>query len=177
MTHYRLFIEYDLCFGCYACEVACKQENDLPVGPRWIRVKTVGPRWINGELVMDFVPMTCMHCSNAPCMDACPQDAITRREDGVVLISPDLCIGCLACLQVCPFGAPQFNPDRDIVEKCNLCVNRIEKGDLPACVQACPAGAILFGDVNKITEKIRQRRASFLTNKRECFSDDPRIKR
>lgn len=162
MTRYRLFIQYDLCFGCYACEVACKQENGLPVGLSWLSVKQIGPRQINGKLMMDFVPMTCMHCSKPPCMDVCPVEAITKREDGIVLISADLCIGCQACLPACPFGAPQFNTDTDVVEKCNLCMHRIEKGLSPACAQACPAGAIRFGDSHAITEKIRAQKAIFL---------------
>lgn len=159
MGEKRLFIDYTLCFGCYACEIACKQENNLPVGPKWISVKTVGPRKINGKLVMDYIPMTCMHCSNAPCIPACPEDAIIKQDDGIVLISSELCIGCLACLQVCPFGALQFNSERDIVEKCNLCMHRLEKGLKPACVQTCPAEAIYFGNINEIIEKLRQRRA------------------
>ena len=165
MTKNKLFIDYELCFGCYACEVACKQENGLPPGPKWISVKTVGPRKIDGKLVMDFVPLTCMHCGKAPCIDACPEGAINKRDDGIVLISPELCIGCLACLQVCPFSALQFNEERDLVEKCDLCVHRIEHDLKPACVQACPAGAIYFDDANEITEKLRQRRASRLATR------------
>ncbi len=165
MTQNTLFIDYDLCFGCYACEVACKQENDLPVGPKWIRVITVGPKKISGKLIMDFVPMTCTHCQNAPCIDSCPEDALTKREDGIVLLSPELCIGCLACLQVCPFGALQYDDQRNVMGKCNLCLPRLEQGLKPACVQTCPAGAIYFGDINEITEKIRQRRANLLTRK------------
>ena len=161
MTQYRLFIDQELCFGCYACEVACKQENNLPVGPRWIRVITVGPKKVNGKIVMDFVPMTCRHCSNAPCIHACPQDAVTRREDGIVVISPDLCIACLECLSACPFGAPQYNEEREIVEKCNLCLPRLERGLQPSCAQACPAGAIYFGTAAEIAEKVRQRKAEF----------------
>jgi Fe-S-cluster-containing dehydrogenase component len=165
VAQYRLFIDYDLCFGCYACEVACKQENQLPVGPKWISVKTVGPKMAAGKLVMDFIPMTCRHCSNAPCITACPEDAITKRNDGIVLITSELCIGCLACIEVCPFGAPQFNAEREIVEKCHLCHHRLDRGLQPACVQACPAGAISYGDMNGITENLRQRLASRLSNK------------
>ena len=165
MTLNRLFIDYELCFGCYACEAACKQENNLPVGPKRIRVITVGPKRVNGRLSMDFIPMTCRHCSNAPCIHACPQEAIRRREDGVVLISSELCIGCQECLSACPFGAPQFNAERDVMEKCNLCLPRLEKGLIPACVQACPAGALYFGEVNEITEKVRKRKAAFLAKR------------
>jgi Fe-S-cluster-containing dehydrogenase component len=165
MNQNALLVDYDLCFGCHACEVACKQENNLPVGPKWIEVITVGPRKVDGKLVMDFVPMTCMHCIDAPCAAACPVGAITKREDGIVDLSSGLCIGCLACLLVCPFGALQFNPERNTVAKCSLCHHRLEKGLKPACVQACPAGAIYFGDINEITKKTRRRRAPLLATK------------
>lgn len=132
------------------------------MGLKWISVKIVGPKKTDGKLVMQFIPMTCLHCGNAPCIESCPERAITKRHDGIVLISPELCIGCLACLQACPFGAPQFNPDREVVEKCNLCVHRLEKGLKPACVQACQAGAIYFGNISEVTERLRYRRASRL---------------
>lgn len=138
----------------------------MPVGPRWIRVITVGPRKVNGKLRMDFLPMTCRHCSNAPCITACPEEAIGRREDGTVAISAELCIGCLECLSACPFGAPQYNEERGIMEKCNLCLPRLEKGLPPACAQTCPAGAIYFGDAAQITERVRQQKANFLLRKK-----------
>ena len=144
--------------------MACKQENKLPVGPKWISVKTVGSKKTAGKLVMDLIPMTCRHCSDAPCMSTCPEGAITKRNDGIVLIARELCIGCLACIEVCPFGAPQFNAELEIVEKCHLCHHRLDRGLQPACVQACPAGAILYGDMNDITENLRQRRAVRLLN-------------
>lgn len=159
MAQNRLLIDYKLCFGCYACEIACKQENDLPVGPRWIIVKIVGPRKIEGKLTMDFVPLTCMHCDHPPCIEACPVDAITKREDGIVLISSEHCIGCLVCLQACPFGAIQWDSNRNSIGKCNLCLSRIERGLKPACVQACPAGAIQYGEVNAIINQARQTKA------------------
>jgi len=122
---------------------------------------------MNETLVMDFVPMTCMHCTKPPCLDACPVNAITKREDGIVLISSDDCIGCLACLQACPFGAIQVNPILDLAEKCNLCLPRIEKGAPPACVQACPAGAIKFGEIHTMTEELRQQKAILSAARRQ----------
>ena len=118
-----------------------------------------------GKLIMEFVPMTCRHCSNAPCIAACPEDAIYKRDDGIVLISSDLCIGCLACLQACPFSAIQFNEHQKSVNKCTLCHHRLEAGLKPACVQTCPAGAIQYGDINEITEQYRQQRANRIAAK------------
>lgn len=162
MDQYTLMVDHRLCFGCYTCEVACKQENSLPVGPRWIRVITVGPRKIEERLVMDFVPMTCKHCGKPACIEVCPTKAITKNPKGIVLIEENLCNGCKACIEACPFHAPQFNPSKGVVEKCNLCLSRIEKGLKPSCVQHCPAEAIYFGEINQVGEKMRETRALFL---------------
>jgi len=151
MTQYALIFDLKRCIGCYACEVACKQEHNLPVGPRWIRVVKKGPIVVNGQLRMDFVPVTCKHCAIPPCIEACPVNAITKREDGIVTIDPKLCNGCMECIQVCPFGAPQLNPEKKVVEICTLCVERIDKGLKPACVQSCYAKAISFGDINNLS--------------------------
>ena len=149
MSRKALLVDIDLCYGCFACEVACKQEHELPVGPRFIRVHRIGPKKVDGKLVMDFYPMHCMHCAKPACIEACPVDAITQRSDGIVLISGEMCTGCMACIEACPFGAPQFNPASGLVEKCDLCVERVEQGKLPACVHHCPTGAIQFGDPNE----------------------------
>jgi len=160
MTQYALLVDEKRCVGCQTCEVACKQENSLPVGPKWMvvisRIKE-----IDGKLVMSFPHIRCMHCANPPCIPACPTNAVTKRADGIVLIDPELCTGCMACIEACSFGAPQFNPEKNTVEMCTLCVHRIEKGLKPACVQHCPSGALQFGDINDLTELIRERRAQF----------------
>jgi len=159
MTNYSLLIDADLCIGCQACEVACKQENNIPVGPRWIRALPVGPKEVGGELKMSFIVARCRHCADPPCIPVCPTDAITKRTDGIVLINPELCIGCEACIEACPFGSPQLNPRKGIIEKCTLCVHRIDQGLAPACFLACPTGAIDFGDTNTLIESKRERHA------------------
>ena len=159
MKNYSLMVDNEMCIGCQACEIACKQENNLPVGPRWIRALAVGPKEIGGELKMSFAVVRCHHCANPPCMEVCPTDAIEQRADGIVLIKPELCIGCEACIEACPFGAPQLNPEGNIVEKCTLCVHRIDQGLAPACFLACPPGAISFGDTNTIIESKRVKHA------------------
>ena len=105
MDKKALLVDIDLCYGCLACEVACKQEHDLPVGPCWISVQTIGPQKVDGKLKMFFYPMHCMHCSEPACLKACPEDAITKRADGIVLITEDKCTGCpkmLVTSLICP---------------------------------------------------------------------------
>jgi len=159
MVELALFFDIHRCIGCYACEVACKQEKDLPVGPRLIRVYTVGPRQVGEKLCMDNVPVTCKQCGKPSCMYACPQGAISKRSDGVVVINNGLCIGCKACIQACPIGGMQFNHVKKVAVKCDLCIDRVEQGLKPSCVHHCPAEAISFGDVNKLTEKVKERYA------------------
>ncbi|MFC1823661.1 4Fe-4S dicluster domain-containing protein [Thermodesulfobacteriota bacterium] len=150
MTQKNIVVDIKYCIGCWACEMACKQENNVPVGIKWINVIKVGPKMVGDRLMMDFIPMRCRHCSKAPCIEACPEDAITKRSDGIVLIDRESCIGCLNCAEVCPFKAIQFNEQTGTVEKCTLCVHRIDTGLEPACVLACPSKCIHFGAINEI---------------------------
>lgn len=139
-----MFFKKD-CMGCHACEVACKQEHMLGVGPRLVRIIENAP---------DFVPVYCHHCANAPCKKSCPVDAIYRNEKGIVLIDADLCIGCKECMEACPFGAMQFNDDAEVAIKCDLCIQRLENGEAPACSQACATQCILWGDTGQLSEKL-----------------------
>ena len=123
------------CMGCHACEVACKQEHGLGVGPRLVRVLEESP---------DYVPIYCHHCAKAPCKEACPVEAISRNEQGIVLIDNDLCIGCRECLEACPFGAMQYEDNQEIAIKCDLCIQRLADNKRPACMAVCPTGCIYF---------------------------------
>ena len=149
MKKMSLIIFQGDCTGCHACEVACKQEHGLGIGPRLIRVIEKTP---------DFIPIYCHHCAKAPCKDACPVDAITKNEQGIVLIDNELCIGCKACVEACPFGAMQFDEDREIAVKCDLCIDRLKNNEEPACSLACPTNCIFWGDMkNDISYRIEKR--------------------
>lgn len=139
-----MFFKED-CMGCHACEVACKQEHGLGVGPRLVRVIEDAP---------DFTPVYCHHCANAPCLESCPVDAIVRNAQGIVLIENDLCIGCKECLEACPFGAMQFDDDREIAVKCDLCVERLQNNERPACIKACATQCIFGGDTKALHKRI-----------------------
>ncbi len=134
-----MFFKKD-CMGCHACEVACKQEHGLGIGPRLVRVIEKAP---------DFIPIHCHHCAKAPCLESCPTEAISRNEQGIVLINGELCIGCRACLEACPFGAMQFDDDKEIAVKCDLCVKKINNDEEPACSRVCPTQCIFWGDTKK----------------------------
>ncbi len=133
------------CMGCHACEVACKQEHGLGTGPRLVRVIENSP---------DFNPVYCHHCVNPPCQTACPTDAISHNHQGIVLIEEELCIGCRECLQACPFGAMQFDEDRGAAVKCDLCIERLERGEPPACGSICATRCIFWGDISRLSEKL-----------------------
>ena len=145
MPVYTLIFRKKDCMGCHACEVACKQEHGLGVGPRLVQVLERAP---------DFHPVYCHHCANAPCKQACPVDAISTNAGGAVLIDDELCIGCRECLDACPFGAMQFSDEAGTAVKCDLCVHRLEEGLAPACAAVCATGCIDWGSTRKISRRL-----------------------
>ncbi len=143
MKKFSLTILKEDCCGCHSCEVACKQEHNLGVGPRLIRVIEKSPL---------FIPVYCRHCAKPPCKDACPVDAISRNN-GIVLINEKTCIGCRECVTACPFGAMQFDDSRETASKCDLCMERINEGNAPACSLICPTGCIIWGTTETLLDR------------------------
>ena len=165
-----LVIDLDICVGCHACAVACKEWNTqgerAPLADRdpygadpsgaWLnRVHSyeIAPRDGAPAQIVHF-PKSCLHCEDAPCVTVCPTGASFKRaEDGIVLVNEDWCMGCGLCAWACPYGARELDPAEGVMKKCTLCVDRIEDTGLapadrvPACVKACPAGARAFGDL------------------------------
>ena len=140
------------CIGCRACEIACKDKNGLAAGPRFRRVQ-----YIEGgtypEVFAFKINMSCNHCAEPACLPACPTGAIFKRKDnGVVDIDSTLCIGCRKCEAACPFGAPQFNVELNIVQKCNMCVDELEVGRDPYCVAACMMRVLDVGPIDQIAD-------------------------
>jgi Fe-S-cluster-containing dehydrogenase component len=150
------FVVFDMdrCISCHACEVACKQENDLPMGVKRLRILTLGPVKTREQTRIVHVPKVCRHCNRPLCIVVCPQKAIVKK-DGVVTVNSDKCDGCQDCVWACPYGAIQFNHEKGIIEKCDLCLHRLQKGLKPLCVQRCPTKALAYVSVNEITELVR----------------------
>lgn len=128
-------VDKNNCMGCHTCEIACKQEHRLGVGPRLIRVIEQSPH---------FIPIYCHHCVDAPCKEACPVEAISTNQEGIVLINANLCTGCKECLEVCPFEAMQFDDNKGIAVKCDLCIERLSENKQPSCITVCPTKCIYF---------------------------------
>ena len=156
MTQYGFYFDQGRCYGCKACTVACKDWNDIEPGPeKWMSVymweKDRFPHTSIGILAFN-----CGHCDNAVCMSACDHGAIFKEEKyGAVLVDQDLCEGDRNCFQACPYGAPKFASDEPgtKMSKCTMCIDRLEKDQLPACVAACPMRALDFGPIDELREK------------------------
>ncbi len=144
------FLNADNCIGCHACEAACSEKND---NPAHIAFRSVG--FVEGGTYPDYqrlnISMACNHCDDPVCLKGCPTRAYTKfTEYGAVLQDPDICFGCGYCTWVCPYNAPQLDPVKGEVSKCNMCVDRLEVGLKPACVSACLGNALDFGVIENI---------------------------
>ena len=143
MTAFALIVDHESCWGCRTCEVACKQENDTPDGVRLIRVTEEGPKAAGDELL--FRVHVCRHCDDPACVMACPDGAIIKDSNGVVIMESADCTGCQSCIEACPYAAIAFDECAGVAQKCNLCHHRVEKGLIPACADnVCLAHCIIF---------------------------------
>lgn len=166
---YGMVIDLRRCIGCNSCTIACKQEHGT--GPGIFLSRTiVSERGRYPKARMDYLPLLCMHCEDAPCVKACPTGASRKLESGVVVVDQDKCMGCQSCITSCPYdarvlvtkAAPYYGEkgvtdyekscrDRHqagTVEKCDFCIDRVEAGLTTACVLTCPAHARIFGDLD-----------------------------
>jgi formate dehydrogenase iron-sulfur subunit len=185
-----------LCIGCKACEVACKEWNELPddgfswSGNSYDNTRALGAStWrhvlfleqkqplglqlagINEPFRWQFLSDVCKHCANAGCLEACPTGSIVRTEVGSVFVQPDICNGCGYCVVSCPFGVIEKRPEDGRAFKCTFCYDRQKAGLVPACAKACPTESIQFGDL----EMLRQRGKKRVQDLQERGYSDARI--
>ena len=151
----RLGFKVDLrsCTGCKACQIACQDKHDLAPGVLWRRIAAVeGGSWERrGAVLIDntfayFMSVACMHCERPICAEVCPTKAMTKGKDGIVAVDPDRCIGCRYCEWACPYRAPQFDPAKGVMTKCDLCRDDLTESRDPACVAACQMRVLSVAD-------------------------------
>ena len=161
------FTDPTVCIGCKACEVACKEWNQLPAtnggrntlsgnsydntrqldGMHWRHVKFIEQAPERNNVAWQMVSDVCKHCVQAGCLEVCPTGAIIRTEFDTVVIQQDVCNGCRDCIAACPFDVIGINPVSNTAAKCTLCYDRMQVGLTPACAQACPTASIQFGPI------------------------------
>ncbi len=152
---YAMVIDAKKCINCKACVVACKAENQVPLGVfrNWITEEDSGEY---PNLRMSFDPEQCHHCEDPSCVRVCPTGASWQREDGIVLVNYSDCIGCKYCIIACPYNARYHNPETHTVGKCTFCSHRVDRGEVPACVETCPSKVRVFGDLNDPNSHLHQ---------------------
>ncbi|GAB6175802.1 hypothetical protein JCM16814_06930 [Desulfobaculum senezii] len=166
MSKYMIKTNQDRCISCNACEVHCKQKNAVPPGARLGQMVTVGPLKKAGKPKIMNLFMPCFHCEQPWCVAACPTEAMQRREDGIVFVDQELCVGCKACIIACPWNIPQWDETTGKVLKCDLCMDRIDRGLEPACVTACTTHALEFVSPNAASRTARERHGQKMLLKR-----------
>lgn len=153
-----VYINPAKCTGCKSCEVACAVEKSESKNLFEAIFEKPIPKARTKVILVDFFnfPARCQHCEEAPCLNVCPTSAIGKSPEGYILLEEKRCIGCLMCVIACPFGHPRYEREYKSILKCDLCIERVREGKLPACVEACPTEALLFGTVEEITERVKR---------------------
>lgn len=148
MAKKALVVDLNRCVNCLACMSACKAENNVEIGKYWTWVDRVGPTGKFPNNQMYYVPKMCQHCDTPECITVCPTAASYKREDGIVLVDKEKCIGCEQCIDACPYNARIMNSETSVAEKCTLCSQLTDKGEQPNCVVNCPGKARKYGDLS-----------------------------
>lgn len=146
-------IDHSKCIGCHACTIACKSENDVPLGSfrTWVKYTETGTF---PDTNRSFAVLRCNQCAEPPCVDICPTRALGKGDNGIVDIDPAWCVGCKSCTMACPYDSIYINPDKGTAEKCHFCAHRVEEGLAPACAVVCPTEAIIPGDFDDQTSRV-----------------------
>lgn len=160
LTNPAFYFNAELCTGCKACMIACKDKHNLPQGVLWRRVlEFSGGDWIpvgkayEQNVFAYYVSMACNHCEDPACVKGCPTKAMHKDEHGIVSVDAFRCVGCKYCEWNCPYGVPQFNAELGKMTKCDFCRDNLEKDLPPACVAACPCRALEYGEYEALRTK------------------------
>jgi anaerobic dimethyl sulfoxide reductase subunit B (iron-sulfur subunit) len=156
VAQYGFYFNANECIGCRTCVMACKDKNDAPFGEKNRRVYDYGGgTWEvdangvseNKDFFIYYLSESCNHCAAPACIAVCAVEAIIKREDGIVYIDPEVCIGCGACVPACPFGAPYLSEVTGVAKKCDFCLDLIDEGEEPFCVRSCSMRCLKFGEL------------------------------
>jgi anaerobic dimethyl sulfoxide reductase subunit B (iron-sulfur subunit) len=157
MKRYGFYLDTSSCTGCKACQIACKDKNNLPVGILWRKVIEIqGGEWLPRDaawftnVFSYFISSACNHCDAPICVEVCPTQAVHQRADGIVLIDALRCMGCRYCEMACPYRAPQFDPIQGVMVKCDFCYDLLDIDHSTACVTACQMRVLKFGDIEEL---------------------------
>ncbi len=170
-----MLIDLRKCIGCQSCTSACKFENNIPVGVfrTWVPDVELGTF---PDTKRAFLPRLCNHCERPSCIEVCPAGATWQRQDGIVEIDGDLCWGCGACVNACPYDARFINPITLTADKCTFCAQRVDQGLLPACVETCVGGARQFCDLGNRSDPVtRQILAGAVQQLKPDTGNEPRV--
>lgn len=164
MTKIGMAINLHRCIGCRTCTVSCKMENHVADGIARMHVLNSDgtdlgsddrPTGTYPDLKLEWRPVPCQHCDNPPCIDVCPAGATGKREDGLVLVDLEACIGCGLCVEACPYGARALDEEAKKVDKCTGCAHRLDGGlDATMCQMCCPNRAIVVGDLDDPSSEV-----------------------
>jgi len=150
-ARYGFYFESDRCIKCFSCEIACKQWHGIKAGTIKLRRLEEITTGTFPDVKRTFRSVSCRHCIEPACVEACAQAAIRKREeDGIVVVDTGKCNGCRSCLEACPIGIPQFDED-GIMQKCDMCLDRIQMGQKPVCVATCPTEALKWGTMEELS--------------------------
>lgn len=173
MAKYIFVVDLDRCIGCKGCQIACKVENEVALGSNRTTVRTVGPTGTYPNLQMYFLPSMCQQCEEPACAKVCPTGACYKnRDNGIVMIDQDRCIGCKSCIDACPYQTNTFNKELNIADKCDMCSHLREVGEKPACVKNCAGRALIFGDISdpnsEVSIKLNEAGSEHVYSLRDC---------